>query len=365
MTAANALAQRLRTRANAHGPLPFNDFMEQALYDPSDGFYSRDDAPYTDYFTSVSVHPALFGQLLAEHLDDVWRTLGQPDPFRVVELGAADGGLARQIRAAANEFPWRNSLDFVGVEHAPAPRTVDALDALYASISEVPSSSTTVIVSNEFFDALPVRLARRNLAGWVEECVAWDADTAVFADRPAPEEILTYAHRYALATPAGGRIEVRQGVDTIYRHAARLASQVVMTSIDYGGGSADVHSARLANGTLLAYRRHRASEDVLSNPGHADLTAHVNFTQLIDAGRSQGFDSFRMGQQADFLAALGVGDHLVRFQERSDATLETYRAEREAVFQLVSPTDLGRFQVLTQGKGVDLDLIRGLNAHTA
>jgi len=188
---------------------------------------------------------------------------------------------------------------------------------------------------------------------------------AVFTDQPTPEEILAYAHRYASATPEGGRIEIRQGVDTTYRNAARLASRVVMTSIDYGGGSADVHSERLANGTLLAYRRHRASEDVLASLGHADLTAHVNFTQLIDAGRSQGFDSFRMGQQADVLAALGAGDQLVRFQERPDATLETYRAEREAVFQLVSPTDLGRFQVLTQGKGVDLDLIRGLDSHTA
>lgn len=365
MTAANALAQRLRTRANANGPLPFNDFMEQALYDPSGGFYSREDAPYTDYFTSVSVHPSLFGQLLAAHLDDVWRTLGRPDPFRIVELGAADGRLARQIRDAAGRFPWGGSLTYAGVERAPASHAADSLDVLYGSIAEIPAADATAVLSNEFFDALPVRLARRTPTGWVEECVAFEGDKAFFTDRPAPAELCGYADHYAGATPEGGRIEVREGVETIYRHAARLGSKIVMTSIDYGGGSATVHSERLAAGTLLAYRRHRASDDVLANPGEADLTAHVNFTQLIDAGRSQGFDSFRMGQQADFLAALGVGDHLVRFQERPDATLETYRAEREAVFQLVSPTDLGRFQVLTQGKGVDLDSIRGLDAYTA
>ncbi|MCY3896895.1 MAG: SAM-dependent methyltransferase [Chloroflexi bacterium] len=365
MTAANALAQRLQSQANACGPLPFSVYMEQALYDPSDGFYSRNDAPYADYFTSVSVHPTLFGWLLAVHLDDVWRTLRQPDPFRIVELGAADGRLARQIRDAAGQFPWGGSLAYVGVERAPASHVADSLDVLYRSIDEIPAADATAILSNEFFDALPVRLARRTPSGWVEECVAFEAGKACFTDRPAPAELRSYADRYAGAAPEGGRIEVRQGVEAIYRHAARLGSKIVMTSIDYGGGSATVHSERLAAGTLLAYRRHRASDDVLANPGEADLTAHVNFTQLIDAGRSQGFDSFRMGQQADFLAALGVGDHLVRFQERPDATLETYRAEREAVFQLVSPTDLGRFQVLTQGKGVDLDLIRGLDADTA
>ena len=362
MTTGNALADRLRLQADVQGPLPFSVFMEHSLYDPCDGFYTRHAAPYTDYFTSVSVHPSLFGQLLAAHLDDAWQALGRPDPFRVVELGAADGRLARQIRAGAAGFPWEKSLAYAGVERAPAPQAADALDALYGSVEEVPTASATAIVSNEFFDALPVRLARRTEDGWVEECVTYEGANAAFTDQPAPTELFAYAERYARATPDSGRVEVRQGVKSVYRHAARLASRVVMTSIDYGGSSSDVHSDRLAAGTLLAYRRHRASDDVLANPGHADLTAHVNFTHLIDAGRSHGFTRHRQAQQADFLAALGVGEHLVHFQTRTDATLATYRAEREAVFQLVSPTDLGRFQVLTQGKGVDLNSIRGLGA---
>ncbi len=364
MSTGHALTERLRVQAIAHGPLPFSVFMEHALYDPCGGFYTRRSTPYADYFTSVSAHPSLFGQMLAAHLDDAWQTLGRPDPFRVVELGAADGRLARQIRAGADEFPWGSALQYLGVERAPGPQTADALDALCTSIAEVPAANATAIISNEFFDALPVRLARRTEDGWVEECVAFEGATAVFTDQPAPAALGAYANRYARATPVGGRIEVRQGVKSVYRHAARLASRVVMTGIDYGGSSSDVHSDRLAAGTLLAYRRHRASEDVLANPGHADLTAHVNFTHLVDAGRSRGFAQHRQGLQADFLAALGIGDHLVRFQARADATLATYRSEREAVFQLVSPTDLGRFQVLTQGKGVDLNLIRGLNSTT-
>jgi SAM-dependent MidA family methyltransferase len=362
VTSADALSGRLQAQASRQGPLPFSVFMEYALYDSADGFYSRPDSPYADFFTSVSVHPTLFGQMLAAHLDDVWQCLGRPDPFRVVELGAADGRLARQIRATADTFSWGTSLEYLGVERAPASGTADALDASFSSIAEVPVTKTTAVISNELFDALPVRLARRTLEGWVEECVAYEGDEWVFVDRPASDEIQAYGDRYASATPVGGRIEIRQGLESIFQQAAKLAPNVVMTSIDYGGESAAVHSERLAAGTLLAYRHHQASDDVLANPGQADLTAHVNFTQLIDVGRSQGFGGYRMGQQADFLAALGIGEHLVRFQEQPDATLATYRAEREAVFQLVSPTDLGRFQVLTQGKGVDLSPIRGLNA---
>ena len=71
------------------------------------------------------------------------------------------------------------------MERAPAPQAADALDALYGSVEEVPTASATAIVSNEFFDALPVRLARRTEDGWVEECVTYEgANAAVFTDQP-------------------------------------------------------------------------------------------------------------------------------------------------------------------------------------
>ena len=110
----------------------------------------------------------------------------------------------------------------------------------------------------------------------------------------------------------------------------------------------------------MSYQSHHASDDVLTNPGQSDLTSHVNFTQLIDVGHNHGFDQQRMTMQADFLSNLGIGDHLVTMQTQSGLTVAEYAAEREAVFQLVSPSDLGRFQVLTQAKDVNLDTIRGL-----
>ncbi len=353
------LVERLRARAAASGPLPFSEFMEQALYDPTHGFYARRDSPYGDYFTSVSVHPRLFGRLLAAHLDDVWRALGRPRPFRVVDLGAADGRLARQLRAAAPDHPWGAALQLIGVERAPAPGAAEALDVLHGALGEVEPAPAAAVIANEFFDALPVRLARRTTHGWVESCVTFRGPAAALVDRPLPPDLRGYVQRYAADVPPGGRIEARRGVDEVYRHAARLGARVVMTTIDYGGPCRRVHSARLAQGTLLAYRRQQASEDVLAHPGHADLTAHVNFTQLADIGRRFGFTQERWGQQADFLAALGAGDYLLHLQTLG-VPLADYQAQREAVFQLVSPTDLGRFQVLTQGKNVDLAGIRGL-----
>jgi SAM-dependent MidA family methyltransferase len=360
MTSETRLEKRLRAAVSTSGPLPFHEFMEMALYDPTDGYYTGRANPYQDYFTSVTVHPSLFGQMLAAHLEDIWLALEKPTPFRLVELGSSDGQLAQQIRVASSNYAWGNLLEYTGIEHASSARASGALDTLYRTIEDIPPAESRAVISNEFFDAQPVRRARRVTNGWVEECVGYDGTTAIFVDRPPPTEISVYANQYGNSVPLGGHLEIRQNVDSVYAHVSRIGERVVMTTIDYGGPSEVVHDQRLAAGTLLSYRKHYASDDILSNPGQSDLTSHVNFTQLIDCGHDHGLYQNRMNMQADFLTALGIGEHLVTMQTRPGMTVPKYTKEREAVFQLVSPTDLGRFQVLTQAKDVNLDMIRGL-----
>ena len=360
MTSETRLEKRLRAVVSQSGPLPFHEFMEIALYDPLDGYYTRQAHPYQDYFTSVTVHPSLFGKMLAVHLQDMWLALSKPRPFRVVELGSSDGRLAKQIRAASSKYEWGPLLEYTGVERGSTARESGPLDTLHQTIDEIPPAESRAVLSNEFFDALPVRRARRVTNGWIEECVSYEGPTAHFVDQPPPNEILIYADQYGNDVPVDGHLEIRQNIDWVYAEISRIGERIVMTTIDYGGPSEMVHGQRLAAGTMLSYQGHHASDDVLTNPGQSDLTSHVNFTQLVDIGHNHGLDQQRMTMQADFLSALGIGDHLVNIQTQSELTVAEYAAEREAVFQLVSPSDLGRFQVLTQGKNVDLDTIRGL-----
>ena len=89
---------------SAGGAIPFSEFQRLALYGPN-GFYTRPDGGRAgrrrgDFITSSEVGP-LFGVVLARYLDDVWRTLGEPSPFVVVDAGAGPGTLARTIAAAA------------------------------------------------------------------------------------------------------------------------------------------------------------------------------------------------------------------------------------------------------------------------
>ena len=338
--------------------------MASALYDERHGFYSRAPSRAGDYFTSVTVHPQLFGTLLARHLDDVWTALGEPRPFRVVELGCGDGTLARQIASAAQRRQWREHLAYVGVERSAQARararTQVPTATFAASVDAIDAGPPAAFLSNELFDALPVRLLRRDGGDWVELRVGVSDDLLALEPFPADAEVMAYARRYGQDVPDGGITEMREGVAEIYANVRRIARRWVMTSIDYGGLAAEVHGPRFSQGTLLAYRQHRASEDVLADPGASDLTAHVNFSELIDAGTRAGVTATRLGTQGDFLTALGIGEHLPAVQRRPNLSVADYTREREAVFQLVSPTDLGRFRVLVQARDVVIDGLRGL-----
>lgn len=343
--------------------------MASALYDERHGFYSRAPSRAGDFFTSVTVHPQLFGTLLARHLDDVWTALGEPRPFRVVELGCGDGTLARQIASAARKHQWSEHLAYVGVERSAQARArartqVPTADFV-ASLDEIDAGLPAAILSNELFDALPVRLLQRNGGDWVELRVGLSDDLLALEPVPADGASRDYASRYGQSVPDGGIIEMREGVADIYAHVSRVARRWIMTSIDYGGLAAEVHGPRFSQGTLLAYRQHRASEDVLADPGSSDLTAHVNFSELIDAGADAGATAARLGTQGDFLTALGIGEHLPAVQRRPSLSVADYTREREAVFQLVSPTDLGRFRVLVQACDAVIDRLRGLGTAAA
>ena len=342
------LTPLLRDRIAADGLITFAEFMDAALYDPEHGYYTRSTGAPDDYFTSVSAHP-VFGAMLANHLDDLWHALDRPEPFHVIELGAGDGRLAGQIRAAAAEFPWGATLDYTGVEVSPARRSSSSAGTrMVVSIEAVGTFAAAAVLSNEYFDAFPFHLLRRSGDRWIEERVDITDDGFTYVDATPDPAALAYAEHYGTALPDGGRLEARPGLQALYSELTAIAPRIAITSIDYGGLSSEVHGERLKAGTALAYREHRAGEDLLADPGQQDLTAHVNFTALIDAGRASGLDSLPLVQQVKFLTALGIGEYLPHLQSVPDVTPERYERERNAIIQLLDPADMGRFRVLCQ-----------------
>ncbi|HUJ22619.1 MAG TPA: SAM-dependent methyltransferase [Bryobacteraceae bacterium] len=258
------LAEILREEIRRDGPITFRKFMEASLYHPQFGYYRRPRDPFGaqgDFYTAEQLQP-VFGNLIARRIRMWLDGMRAAESCAVVELGAGRGEMA----AAFREFPY-------------IPVDLDT--------GRLPDRIRGVVFSNEFFDALPVHAAilRGASARELRVGLANDGFTWVEAG-DAPDEVECYRKKYLGALSDGQIFEVNvEALMWMDRIAASLEEGYVV-SIDYGYTAAEL--PRFPRGTLMSYRRHQALEDVLTDPGEQDITAHVCFTALQEHGTRVG-----------------------------------------------------------------------------
>jgi SAM-dependent MidA family methyltransferase len=285
------------------GPIAFRRFMEVALYHPQHGYYRRTrlgrrGGPFGragDFFTAEQIQP-VFGILMAARVRQLYRALGEPADFTVVELGA---GRCEMAPAFAE---WRY-----------VPIDIDS--------GELPEKFRGVAFSNEFFDALPVDVAIALDGEWREQRVGWRVGRFVWETAaPVSAALGDYLARFG-PPPEDGRIaEVSlSALEWLERVAGSMDNGYLLT-IDYGYRRAEL--IRFPAGTLMSYGRHQAADDVLHDPGERDISAHVNFTALEEHGAAHGWRTQRFETLAQTILSAGEADQFasaLAAQEESEA----------------------------------------------
>ncbi len=284
------------------GPMTFRRFMQVALYDPEHGYYRRAQDPFGkagDFFTAEQIQP-VFGILMAAQVRHLYRQMGEPRDFTVVELGAG----RREMAGAFAEWNY-------------VPVDIDS--------GAMPENFIGVVFSNEFFDALPVDAAVYCDGAFHEQRVALaDGEFRWHTGEVVGEAAERYLRRYYLPPQEGSWYEVNlEALAWLERMAETLTKGYVL-SVDYGFTRAE--SVRFPAGTLMGYRRHTAREDVLAETGLRDITAHVNFTALQESGAACGLATVRFetlaqsllaaGEPDQFAAALGAGSAAEELRRR-------------------------------------------------
>jgi SAM-dependent MidA family methyltransferase len=367
------LAMILTEHIRARGPITFAKYMDACLYDPPHGYYTRaEHLPRHDYFTSVDASP-IFGRLLARQFQEMWEQLGRPAEFLLVEPGAGTGALAAQILDfTAESFPeFYSALQYVAVERSAARRAAVGAGSLaphltaqhFAMVSDMPAQIPRgCIFSNEFFDALPVhRLVREG--DQLREIYVGSGPNGLreqfgALSTPALAEYLT---EQGIALQEGQLAEVNlEACAWIAEMGARLSRGFVLT-IDYGHEAQELYDHRHMRGTLLAYEKHRASENFFRAPGQQDLTAHVNFTALERHGSRAGLQRTGLTSQSNFLLSLARHSDFADLQ--SPATSESQQTRARLLFKtLIYPEGMGEtFQILIQHKDVEQPHLSGLD----
>jgi SAM-dependent MidA family methyltransferase len=283
----------LAAEIRRNGPIAFRRFMDVALYHPQHGYYRRALDPFGkhgDFFTAEQIQP-VFGILIASQIRQLYLQMGQPRDFTVVELGAG----RREMAKAFSEWNY-------------VPVDIDS--------GAMPEHFAGVIFSNEFFDALPVdAVVYRNGAFYEQRVALADGAFTWHTGEVVGAGAERYLRRYYLPPEEGSWYEVNlEALAWLHRIAAALTKGYVL-SIDYGFTRAE--SVRFPAGTLMGYRRHTAREDIFSEAGLRDITAHVNFTALEESGTEYGLATVSFetlartilaaGDADQFAAALGTG----------------------------------------------------------
>lgn len=362
----------------SEGPLSFAEYMELALYAPGLGYYmagARKFGAGGDFITAPEVSP-LFGRALAVQCREILDGLDAGSQQTILEIGAGSGALAVAILSSLSDLTM---LHYQVLE--PSPELADRQRATIAAalgaealarvswLSELPEEIHGVIIANEVVDALPAErfLKRSDALGdiWQVGVGAESADDRlidVATEAPTALRDAIEAIESDLDTPlpAGYASELNLQAGPWLTAVAASLSHGVMLLIDYGYPRRERYSAERGRGTLACYYRHRAHDDAYRWPGLQDITTHVDFTSLAEAGTAAGLDFLGYTSQAAFLMANDV--LALAEAEMAQAESEPERiAVSRAVKTLTLPGEMGeRFQVLALGKVYAREL-RGLS----
>jgi NADH dehydrogenase [ubiquinone] 1 alpha subcomplex assembly factor 7 len=303
------LEPEIRRLIGAAGPMPVADYMRLCLTHPQHGYYvTRDPLGAGGDFVTAPEMSQMFGELIGLWMGSVWRLMGAPENLRVVELGPGRATLMIDaLRAARVVAGFREAAVVHLVEISEPLRRFqeNRLDNLgvpvfwHSKLEEVPGGPT-ILVANEFIDALPVHQAIKLADGWHERVVGIGADNELtLGHAPAPLPFFEQTLPPRLRKPAIDAIYEWRPDSYALEIGRRVRNNGAALIIDYG------HTQCAFGETLQAVARHTFA-DPLRRPGQVDLTAHVDFEALGIAAESIGGRVHGPVPQRTFLQNLGI-----------------------------------------------------------
>lgn len=321
-----------RMRLSPHSAIPFDEYMNICLYDAEEGYYQTDRVRIGkegDFYTSSNLG-SIMGEMIAAYIaNEVGSLASASRPVQLTEWGSGTGRLALHVLDELRDrYPQLyerltySSIETSGShralqeemlqEHADKWLSLDE-EQWFARLDKLDDASV-IVLSNELLDAMPVKRAKRCGGSWAEGYVGMDEGSGQLIeiwDEPTPELSVFLSQLPYFHWHEGQLIEVNLAArGWIKRIGERIPHQAMVITIDYGDLEEELYAEHRMNGTLMCYYRHRAHSDPFVNPGEQDMTAHVNFSELIRAGREAGLADWKLMTQKQFLLEAGILEKL-------------------------------------------------------
>jgi SAM-dependent MidA family methyltransferase len=357
-----------RIRA-AGGWIPFEQFMNLALYTPGMGYYSSGATKLGgagDFVTAPEIS-SLFGRTLAQQVMQVFRQISHAD---ILEFGAGSGKLALDLLLELEKLdslPGKYFILEVSAElrqrqqmlfAQKAPHLADRLEWL----ERLPEQFTGVMLANEVLDAMPVHIVNWHDDAIFERGVAWQNHQFAWQDRSVRNAELLHAVsqltpqinpdnnlRYSYVS------EINLSAAYFIRSLASSLHQGVILLIDYGFGRSEYYHPQRNQGTLMCHYRHHAHDDPFYLPGLQDITSHVDFSAIAEAVENTGLLLTGYTTQAHFLINCGITGTLA---QTSVEDISNYLPQANQLQKLISPAEMGElFKAIAFSKNFPEPLI--------
>jgi SAM-dependent MidA family methyltransferase len=365
LPAPDASAQAHSARVVAHvreeiercgGFIPFARYMELVLYAPGLGYYvagARRFGAAGDFVTGPEMTP-LYGAAMARQIAPI---LAATRSREIVEIGAGSGALAASLLEALardGAAPSRYSILEVSPDLRAQQRgSIDAAVAGAAArvewLERLPAAIDGVVVMNEVLDAIAPRLVARRGGAWLERGVAWRDGAFAWDERPLGDARVQSIAAARFPPEGDYESEVNPAAEALVATIAQRVAAGALLVVDYGFPRHEYYHAQRRDGTLVGHYRHRVHADPFLWPGLSDLTSHVDFTAIAEAGERAGMHVAGFSTQASFLLGCGILDRLQALGAPEGAG---YLRAAAAVQKLVSPAEMGElFKVLLLARG--------------
>lgn len=336
--------------------LPFSRFMQMALYTPQYGYYtggSQKIGAAGDFVTAPVISP-LFAKTLSRQLKKLLpQTAGD-----IYEFGAGGGELAADllpnladdiktyyIIELSSELKERQKQSFL--------EKVPHLAEKVKWLNQLPIKFDGVIIGNEVLDAIPCELILHDEIGFQRMGVSFkDGGFVQIPYLLTDSELLGLAHTYFPDTvPYTSELHPQQHV--FVRTLAEKLETGAIILIDYGFDAAQYYHPQRHMGTLIGHHRHHTIHNPFFRIGLTDLTSHVNFTDIAQAGTGAGLNLIGYATQADFLLNLGITGIL---EQVANYDTPAYLRAASDVHKLIDLHEMGElFKVIAFGKNIDVD----------
>ena len=288
--------------------LPLDKFINLSLYDENNGYYMKKN-PFGkkgDFITSPNIS-RLFSEMIAIWVISFWKSLGSPKKFNLIELGAGNGEMMKDLVDSFQNFPvFLNSCNFVIHEKSPFLVNIQKKKLIGTRITWVSKISKlgnnpSIFVANEFFDSIAIRQFRKKKNLWFEKFVNLkEKDNIFFYEKKINIKKIEKNLNFNISR-GQTFIEYSELGFNYLRDISKLIKKNTggLLLFDYG------YTEKKMKNTLKAVSNHK-SANILNDKGNIDITHNINFNLFKRFVEKMGGLKNNLTSQRNFLLRMGI-----------------------------------------------------------